>query len=157
MGRGEAGKCNGRFARSVHPGRFMVIVLRNSIDIVSCEVFEPLSLDSLRLWQHHILLVCFLYRRQDISPSNTSAAQDTFREFSLSTKQAKHEIQQFRKTMDSAETKEVMDYCNKSREERPKDIRPWMIAEHPDWLEKKKKETWCMMGSGSSEWCTGVI
>jgi hypothetical protein len=31
-----------------------------------------------------------------------------------------------------------MEYCNKSRAEQIKGIKPWMIAEHPDWLEKKK-------------------
>ena len=69
--------------------------------------------------------------------SNIHTAQDTFREFTASTKQAKYEIQQFRKAMEAPETKEVLDYGRRSRAERPKAIRPWLIAEHPDWLEKK--------------------
>lgn len=52
---------------------------------------------------------------------------------------AQQEISDFAELMGEDESKAVLTQAKKSKEKDPKDIKPWLHSEHPDWYRPDSK------------------
>ena len=61
-------------------------------------------------------------------------AEILFQTIKTATHTAFNEVGEFKNKMAEDETKEILEYADKSRNENPQGIRPWRASDDPDWF-----------------------
>ncbi|KAI9846784.1 MAG: hypothetical protein M1837_003633 [Sclerophora amabilis] len=66
--------------------------------------------------------------------------EELFIDFSLSATVAAKDVKAYSQYMTSAASRSVLEYASASRKNNQTGIRPWVVTEHPHWLEWEEKD-----------------